>query len=145
MSKNPYKIRSSLVKDIKYSEYKSIYSLNLRTKGFGRSHLRDAYHYNHKHSLVITLWNGKKLLGWALLIQCLKNDKFVEYSINMYVRHSMRRHSIGTRLWEEIRHHLKEKDRYGHVCIWSKSSDGFFRSVRSKRIKVKVSPNYKKV
>lgn len=138
-------IKSSLVKDLAEYEYRSIYSLNLRAKGFCRSHLRDARTYAHRYSRAIVARAGimNRLVGWALLVQCLDHGKLDEYSVNIYVRASHRRQGIGARLWEEVHAFLKATHSRGHVCIWSTPSEGFYRSVVSKRIKVKVSAKYK--
>lgn len=137
-----YPVRSILVKNLLDFQYQAIGSLSLRGRGFGRSHLRDAYLNKHKYTRVIYIRSSTQLLGWALLVQCLDQDALREYSINMYVRKSMRRSGIGKRLWEEVDDFLKDTGSRGHVCIWSKPSEGFYRSVQSDRIAVKVSPRY---
>lgn len=141
-------IRSSLVKNLPQEQYQAAYSLNRRGKGFSRGHLRDVRRGQHTFSRLISAWEHKRLLGWCLLVQCLETehvftDILREYSINLYVRRSNRRAGVGRQLFGQCVRYLNSHHNKGHVCIWSKDSEGFYRSVKSPRIRVIVSPRYK--
>lgn len=123
--------------------YRQIYSLNLRKRGFSRGHMRDCRTKRHEYSVVILALSGKRLLGWALLVQCLsENGSFKEYSTNFYVRKSARKRGVGHGLFRQTAAFLETKDRNGHVCIWSSDSERFYRRNVSPRLRVIVSPRY---
>ncbi len=123
--------------------YQQIRSLNLRERGFSRGHMRDCRRDKHEHSTVITAHSGKQILGWALLVQCLGEDGALkEYSTNFYVRKSARGKGVGHDLFWQTVAFLSLSSSKGHVCIWSRDSERFYRSYTHPLLRIIISPRY---
>lgn len=138
------RIETTYVRLLSPDLYAKVYSLNLRKKGYGRGHIRDCYHQQHMHSLIITAHQKERLMGWALMVQCLDgNENLVEYSTNFYVRKSARGQGVGGELFAIVDETLKMDDCKAHVCIWSKDSERFYTHYTSPRIRVITSSAYK--
>ncbi len=136
------KLISRLVKDLPASLYRQVCSLNLRDSGYAQGHLRKARAAAHQYTRVITATQGPRLLGWGLMMQCMRDGQLVEYSINFYVRRNLRGTGIGGMLYGAVCKTLHQLKARGHVCVWSDESNRFYRRYRCVRIKVKVSPRY---
>lgn len=136
--------KTAKVRDLDACSYRQAYSLNLRKRGFSRGHMRDCRRQKHEHSTIILAYSGRRLLGWALMVQCLGADgAFKEYSTNFYVRKSARGKGVGADLFQQVVARLLLEDRVAHVCIWSPDSERFYTANTNPRIRVIVSPRYK--
>lgn len=136
-------IRILKVRDLDPETYHKVYSLNLRGRGHARGHIKTCFNERHEYSEIILDTVRGVLRGWALLVQCLNaRARFVEYSINMYVRKTLRRRGIGARLFKVTCGHLARSKRRGHVAIWSADSEYLYRRYVCRRIRVVVSPRY---
>jgi GNAT superfamily N-acetyltransferase len=133
----------SRLRDLTSHQYQQARSLNLRKRGFSRDHMRDCRRQRHEFSTIILAYEQSKLMGWVLLVQCLDEDgKLQEYSINFYVRKSVRRQGVGAALFAEMVEFLEASDAKGHVCIWSTDSERFYTCNKHRRIRVIVAPRY---
>lgn len=134
---------SYLVKDMPPALYRQACSLSMREYGFARDHFRSARKAAHQYTRVILALTGRRIDGWGLMVQCLKGKRLVQYSINFYVRHSLRGRGLGGDLFRRVAAHLRATGNRGHVCIWSDESNRFYSRYHSARIKRMVSPRYK--
>jgi hypothetical protein len=131
------------VADMPLRLYQQMRSLNLRKRGFSRGHMRDCRKAKHEHSVAILAMAGKRLLGWALLVQCLAEDgSLKEYSTNFYVRKNARKRGVGHDLFWQVVAFLTMSNQKAHVCIWSPDSERFYRANQSPLVRVIVSPKY---
>lgn len=98
------------VNKLNSATYKKLYSLNLRSQGLMRDHLRDAYlsdrsgHVSifRKDEKAIMATKGSVVLGWGLLLdQRLSLRGKFKKVIHIYVRKAERKHGIGRLLVEK--------------------------------------------
>lgn len=137
------KLSSCLVRNLTPEQYRQVYSLNLRKRGFSRGHLRTCFRESHAYSRIVLATERSQLVGWALMVQCLNDDGSLrEFSTNLYVRRFMRRSGVGTKLMGWVGRFLDQTKWQAHVCIWSPASEGFYRAIGHPRVRIIVSPRY---
>jgi hypothetical protein len=124
------KVVSKLLSELTPKEYKACLNLNMRSGGNMMYALSEHRKDADCHSIM--LWDGDKLIGWALLVPTKLSSmwawstpyakKHSKYQAQFYVRTSERKKGYGGLLMKEV---LK-KDPRPHVLPWDERSASLF-------------------